>query len=199
MAVSGAAGREAAVKITLESTPVIVEIDAGVRARRWEGMTESGIPVVALVAAVSPQTHDEVTLARFAAELEEVPVAEVEPEEHETPDFGACCVCETTEGVRNMILLDKRAQVSGHGWGCFVCGLATDGANAVLCDPCLERFREDQSVLTMACRGYPASDGRVAIAELEPFTHNEWLHREPQRLVEGDACEHAGATSGCRC
>ena len=113
--------------------------------------------------------------------------------------LGACCVCETTEGVRNMIMLDKRAQVSGHGWGCFVCGLATDGANAVLCDPCLERFREDQSVLTMACRGYPASDGRVAIAELEPFTHNEWLHREPQRLVEGDACEHAGATSGCRC
>ena len=171
-------------KITIESTPLVLEIDDGVRARRWEGTTESGIPVVALVAAVSPQSQDEESLARFAAELEEVTVAEVEPEEDETPDFGACCVCETTEGIRNMIMLDKRAQVSGHGWGCVVCGLPSDGANAVLCDPCFDRFRQDPSVLTIACRGYPATDGRVAIAELEPFQHNEWLHREEQRLVE---------------
>jgi hypothetical protein len=57
-------------KITIESTDVIVEIDDGVAAQRWVGMTETGIPVVALVAAVSPQTHDEVALAQFNAELE---------------------------------------------------------------------------------------------------------------------------------
>ena len=174
-------------KITVESTKVIVAIDEGVRARRWEGMTEDGIPIIALIAAVSPQTHDQATAARFAAELEAdlVRFAAEPPCEQDAPDFGACCVCETTEGVRNMIMLDKRCVVAGHGWACFVCGLPPDGASAVLCDPCLECWQADPEVLTMACRGYPASDGRVAIAELEPFTHNEWLHRdEEQPLVE---------------
>ena len=174
-------------KITVESTAVIVEIDEGLRARRWVGVTESGIPVVALIAAVSPQTDDPAAVERFTADLQEVPV-QLEEDKHAdnpAPVLGACCMCETLgEPVRNMIMLDKRAQVSGHGWGCVVCGLPSDGANAVLCDPCFDRFRQDPSVLTIACRGYPATDGRVAIAELEPFQHNEWLHREEQRLVE---------------
>jgi hypothetical protein len=60
-------------KITIESTPVIVEIDDGVDARRWEGMTEGGIPVMALVARVSPQTHDPAVEAQFTAELRAAP------------------------------------------------------------------------------------------------------------------------------
>jgi hypothetical protein len=34
-------------------------------------VTDTGIPVVALVAGVSPQTHDAAVLARFSAELKE--------------------------------------------------------------------------------------------------------------------------------
>jgi hypothetical protein len=60
-------------KITVESTSVIVQLDESLRAARWEGATESGIPVVALVAGISPQTDDWAVATRFAAELEEPP------------------------------------------------------------------------------------------------------------------------------
>lgn len=60
-------------KITIESTPVIVEFDDGVVARRWQGATEGGIPVIALVSRVSPQTHDPAVEAQFAAELRDAP------------------------------------------------------------------------------------------------------------------------------
>ena len=60
-------------KITIESTPVIVDVDDGVVVRRWEGATEGGIPVIALVSRVSPQTHDPAALAQFAAELRDAP------------------------------------------------------------------------------------------------------------------------------
>jgi hypothetical protein len=58
------------VRVTLESTPVIVELDDGAAARCWEGATDTGIPVVALVAGILPQTHDPAVQAQFAAELE---------------------------------------------------------------------------------------------------------------------------------
>jgi hypothetical protein len=60
-------------KITIESTPVIVAVDDGVVARRWEGATAGGIPVIALVSRVSPQTHDPAVEAQFAAELRDAP------------------------------------------------------------------------------------------------------------------------------
>lgn len=59
-------------KITIESTPLIVLLAAGLAARRWDGATESGVPVVALVMGISPQTHDAAALAQFEAELQEV-------------------------------------------------------------------------------------------------------------------------------
>src|SRR5262245_19845662 len=58
-------------KITVDSTPTIVALDETHRARRWEGTTESGIPVVALIAFVSPQTHDPAVIAQFESELVE--------------------------------------------------------------------------------------------------------------------------------
>jgi hypothetical protein len=67
-------------KITIESTPTIVEIDDSVRARRWEGATESGTPIATFVAGLVPQTTDERELAQFAAELQERPPPE-------TPSF----------------------------------------------------------------------------------------------------------------
>ena len=99
----------------------------------------------------------------------------------ELPELGPCCMCERRDGVRNMILLDRRGAVPGRGWGCVVCGLPPDGAVAVLCDDCLARYRLDQALLKVACRGYPARDGRIAIAALppEPFEHDPAAHGEP--------------------
>ena len=96
------------------------------------------------------------------------------------PGLGPCCMCERPDGVRNIVILHRRNAVPGHGWGCFVCGLPPDGASAVLCDLCADIYQADNSLLTTACRGYPGSDGRIAIAELPPgsFDHDRAKHPE---------------------
>ena len=73
-------------RVTLESTPIIVELGAvgAARARRWEGNHEDGTPVVALVAAISPQTHDFAVAQRFAAELAAIEFAP--PPEPDPPE-----------------------------------------------------------------------------------------------------------------
>lgn len=88
-------------------------------------------------------------------------------------------MCEGTEGVTNMIMLDRAGEVPGHGWGCVVCGLPSDGALAVICDTCLPIYQADNKKLKTACRGYPGTEGRIAIAELSdrPFRHNDSKHR----------------------
>lgn len=61
-------------KITLESTAVIDTIRGEIEARIWEGVTDTGIPVKAWIAAVQPQTHDETALAEFGRALKEMPM-----------------------------------------------------------------------------------------------------------------------------
>ncbi len=97
---------------------------------------------------------------------------------NDAPDLGPCCICEKTQGVRNIIMLSRRGVVSGHGWGCAQCDLPADGALAVLCDECTAEFQVDESVLKTACRGYPATEGRIAIADLPPgeFDHDPAKH-----------------------
>jgi hypothetical protein len=99
----------------------------------------------------------------------------LEPDE---PDLGPCCICERSEDVHNIIMLQRRGAVPGHGWGCVVCGLPPDGACAVLCDACLPKWQADESLLRVACRGYPGTDGRIAIADLPPaaFSHDMARH-----------------------
>ena len=61
-------------KIILENTETILEIEAGggvVPARVWEGHTADGVPVVAFITRISPQTHDSDANAAFARELVE--------------------------------------------------------------------------------------------------------------------------------
>jgi hypothetical protein len=101
-------------------------------------------------------------------------------DDDDIPKLGPCCICEATDGVRNVLMLPLRGTVKGHGWGCLVCDLPMDGAIAVLCDGCLAIYQSNESALRFACRGYPASDGRVPIAELpqEPFDHDESRHKE---------------------
>jgi hypothetical protein len=63
------------VKITLESTTKIVELEVGgtkVPGRIWEGTTDSGIPVVALITRIAAETADNPDrLELFRRELEE--------------------------------------------------------------------------------------------------------------------------------
>jgi hypothetical protein len=74
-------------------------------------------------------------------------------------------------------MLDKRCVVSGHGWGCLVCGLPADGASYVLCDDCHDHQRAPR----FACRGYPGEDGRIAIQMLTTsFKHDMSKHPEPE-------------------
>jgi hypothetical protein len=55
-------------RITLESTTQIVEVN-GVPARVWEGTTESGIPVSALITRLAVERTQDT--AQFEAELRE--------------------------------------------------------------------------------------------------------------------------------
>jgi hypothetical protein len=101
-----------------------------------------------------------------------------QPDIADGPDLGPCCICEGSENVHNIIMLHRRGVVPGHGWGCVTCGLPSDGASAVLCETCLPQWQADESLLKIACRGYPKSDGRIPIAELpaEIFDHDHSRH-----------------------
>lgn len=105
------------------------------------------------------------------------PIPEHDESVHEErrADLGPCCACEKSgPTVRNVIMLDKRAPIAGTGWGCVQCGLAADGAVAVLCDDCLGS--EPKSV----CRGSPGENMRVSVLTLapEPFAHDLRKHEE---------------------
>jgi hypothetical protein len=92
------------------------------------------------------------------------------------PSLGTCCGCETSESVHTIVMLPYRCKMPGHGWGCVVCHLPSDGASAVLCIGCttLAEQRGIDAVLRFACRGYPGTDGRAPIEKFqEPFTHDE--------------------------
>jgi len=91
-----------------------------------------------------------------------------------TYDLGTCCACgQAGPAVRNILMLPRRGPTPDHGWGCAVCGLATEGAMSVLCDACLEAH----APLKWACLGYVTEPGRVPIAELcEPWEHNLVRH-----------------------
>lgn len=91
----------------------------------------------------------------------------------DTLRLGSCCICGREEDVHTIIMLSVKGLVPGHGWGCFVCGLAPDGASAVLCGTCTLGWEDGTEALRFACRGYPAEDGRVSIEALtEAHEHN---------------------------
>ena len=77
-------------------------------------------------------------------------------------DLGTCCACGEAEGVRNILLLEQKSPGGGQGWGCVVCGLAPDGAVAVLCDGCHLAGAE----VKFACVGYPGKNERIPVGRL---------------------------------
>jgi hypothetical protein len=97
------------------------------------------------------------------------------------PSLGPCCICETYVGVTVILMLPRRGPIPGHGWGCAVCGLPSDGATAVLCEGCYE-FVEAGATPIFVCRGYPGSEGRMLYSALsdEHFDHRAALHREDE-------------------
>lgn len=92
------------------------------------------------------------------------------------PKLGTCCGCGRADGVRNIVMLDRRGPSPGKGWGCVVCGLPSDGAVAVFCDECC---RDGTGEPRFVCLGYPASGQRMPIADLpfQVFEHDEEKHR----------------------
>lgn len=58
-------------KIELEPTNEFQDVNGG-RTRIWKGVTDKGVPVLAWIACVSPQTHDAEANEQFARELREV-------------------------------------------------------------------------------------------------------------------------------
>ncbi len=94
--------------------------------------------------------------------------------------LGPCCMCGRAHEVRTIIMLDRRGAIPGHGWGCVQCGLPMDGVCAVLCDECVEVYRRNPYLLQTACRGYPATEGRIPLAELPEgdFQHDMSRHAE---------------------
>lgn len=111
--------------------------------------------------------------------------------------LGTCCCCGGTEAVVNVVLLAQKSPTPGKGWACLQCGLSPDGALAVVCEGCLGAAGSMEAVLPRlrwACRGYPATDGRVPIGTLAgSHEHDESQHPELHRRytapgiwVEGD-------------
>jgi len=94
-------------------------------------------------------------------------------------DLGTCCACEKTgESVRNLVMLPELAPVAGTGWGCAVCGLAADGAMAVMCDACLASHAE----IRFAMSGYATDRLRIERKLLEGVhEHNQEHHRTEER------------------
>lgn len=107
--------------------------------------------------------------------------ARFDEDDPDGPDLGPCCIC-GGGGAVNIIMLHRRGAIPGRGWGCVQCGLPSDGAAAVLCPACLDKYQADPAALTMACRGYPGTDGRVPIADLPEgeFDHDPAKHPELQ-------------------
>ncbi len=92
-----------------------------------------------------------------------------------TEELGTCCACGGKKAVRNIYTLHKLAPTPGKGWGCFQCGRPQDGAVAVVCDAC----HDNKTPLKFACVGYPGTDGRIPIEQLEgTFEHDMSQHFE---------------------
>ncbi|NUM44830.1 MAG: hypothetical protein HUU38_08980 [Anaerolineales bacterium] len=106
---------------------------------------------------------------------------------HDNLDFGPCCACgQTKPDVRNIVSLHKRYPPSDRktsGWGCFQCGLPIEGANAVVCDECLETGVPIRFVVL----GYLTDPDhpRIPLDQLpsEPFDHDYFKHPETWKLT----------------
>jgi hypothetical protein len=101
----------------------------------------------------------------------------------ELEDLGPCCACGRdkpdalkdlpTVWARNIVMLEFKALTPGYGWGCFVCGLAMEGAVACLCDDCMTIGRP----IRFAVDGEVRLKKRIMIERLTvPHLHDMTKH-----------------------
>ena len=98
--------------------------------------------------------------------------------------LGKCCICELeNDSVRNMMTLDlKTLPGEKGGWGCFQCGKPAEGAVAVLCDECIDKYFVKKVEIKFACLGYPGENRRIEIEKLtESFEHDMSKHPEAEQ------------------
>ena len=108
-------------------------------------------------------------------------MARIDDGNGDIPNLGPCCMCEGGP-THNLIMLRQRGAIPGHGWGCVVCDLPLDGAYAVLCEACIIRWQQDNSLLTIACRGWPG-EGRIPIAELPAGAFDHDMNKHPEEAA----------------
>ncbi len=92
---------------------------------------------------------------------------------------GTCCQCGKEGPLLGVVMLHQKHPAPGKGWGCVACGLAPDGAIAVLCEKCADGFTGDASGLKEACAGTPDNPRRVPYSSLTgEHRHNRAFHPE---------------------
>lgn len=99
-------------------------------------------------------------------------------------DLGPCCCCGKAQDgtVRNLLMLDFEAPEGTVGWGCVVCHAPMRGANAIVCDDCIDRHGRDLTQHLRFIQGghYPADKVRVPLEGFEriDFGHDLDFHPE---------------------
>lgn len=76
-------------------------------------------------------------------------------------------------------MLDFKAPAGFQGWGCVQCGLALEGAIALLCDRCVEL--QPLPPLKFICAGTYVMQGvRIGYADFPRHPHEHDLNRHPE-------------------
>ena len=94
-------------------------------------------------------------------------------------NYRTCCICEAeTADVRNVILLDYKVVCESETvWGCYGCGLPFEGAAAVVCDTCIEKYEDVEAEIKFLMD----SHRRIPVPPVEeriPHKHNLSFHKE---------------------
>ncbi len=102
-------------------------------------------------------------------------------------DLGACCICEKNDAtVVNVLAMHFRAPIDGTGWGCSQCKRPSNGALAVICDECMEKYEgKIDTSLKFVIKGYPAKRKRIAIELVDTsirFEHDMSQHKDVQQV-----------------
>lgn len=93
-------------------------------------------------------------------------------------EFGTCCACESEMEICGIVQLDYKVE-SESGWGCVQCGLSTEGAMAIVCGDCYDKYGEDiEDQIKYLMNG---KKGRISVPPVEnrvTHEHNLSLHPE---------------------
>ena len=101
----------------------------------------------------------------------------------EREDYGSCCICESQIDVRNIIQLEYKV-VSESGWGCVACGLSAEGAVAIVCDTCIEKYSDkiEESIRFLM----DGREWRIPVPSVEwRVFHEHDLSRHPELEFDG--------------